>query len=92
MDLSLISFDLQELIGKNVVQIRHKIKAEHKAKFSDVIACIYIQDEEMEEIEEDCNHQETCIAWMIEVRYYNVEENFIRYKNYKSSISKLYKC
>jgi len=80
MDLSLISFDLQELIGKNVVQIRHKIKAEHKAKFSHVIACIYIQDEEMEEIEDLDNHQETCIAWMMEVRYFNVEENFIHFK------------
>ena len=81
MDLSLLSFDLQELIGKNVVEIRHKIKSEHKDKFKSVIDCIYIQDEEMEEIEEDCNHQETCVSWILEVRYYNVEENFIHYKN-----------
>tara|TARA_R110002096_G_scaffold273508_1_gene467436 strand:- start:407 stop:682 length:276 start_codon:yes stop_codon:yes gene_type:complete len=87
MDLSLLSFDLQELIGKNVVEIRHKIKAEHKDKFKSVIDCIYIQDEEMEEIEEDCNHQETCVSWILEVRYYNVEENFIHYKNTLSTRS-----
>ena len=87
MDLSLISFDLQELIGKQVEIIRENIKKEHKDKFKSVIDCIYIQDEEMEEIEEDCNHQETCVSWILEVRYYNVEENFIHYKNTLSSRS-----
>ena len=80
MDLSLISFDLQELIGKNVEIIRENIKKEHKDKFKNVIDCIYIQNEDIEVMDEFCNHQETCISWMIEVRYYNVEENFIHFK------------
>ena len=73
-----LCYDLMEMIGENVVSLRDKkYREEHKNKFNNVIDCIYIDEDEMEEIDQDGDHQETCIKWMLEIRYYNVEETFI---------------
>ena len=69
-----LCYDIMELVKQEYLYIKQK--EQNIILFNKVLKCIYIQEDDMDYINEIDNHQESCISWMLEIRKHNVENNF----------------
>ncbi len=69
-----LCYDIMELVKQEYLYIKQK--EQNIILFNKVLKCIYIQEDDMDYINEIDNYQESCISWMLEIRKHNVENNY----------------